>query len=163
VKKIKSSENDYHWRFSKIPSANLGASGASSQVDRMVEAGLKVEASGEAKVRSVIIERSREDRPEMSPIGSTLQSADRLVQEHIAALRREARDLEATLKVYGAGIFIAKPKAVKAGSSNEYQEHLKALICDKSVSAITIHGVRFERDASSGFVQVSEDESMTEG
>lgn len=136
----------------------------SRQAKRMYEAAIAAEKSGAwidhavgGSVRCVSnqddVQTLREPQFGTNKDDATIEA---LARGHIAALRRHADRIEATLGTYGAGAFRKRVAQMPAPRHPfEAEPALLALLRDDSIDEISIHGVRFVRDASRSFVQAN--------
>ena len=158
------SPNRLLWRF---VDAVVPTDWRSNQARRMYEAALEAERRGawvdHAVGGSVRCVSNKDDVQTLREpqFGTKKDDAaiEALTRDHIAALRRHADRIEGTLKAYGAGAFRKRIAQMPAPRHPfQAEDALLSLLRDDSIDEISIHGVRFVRDASRAFVQAEKAE-----
>lgn len=149
------------WRFID---AVVPTEWRSNQAKRMYEAAIDAEKRGawtdhavSGSVRCISnrddVQTLREPQYGTSKDDATIEA---MTRSHVAALRRHADRVEATLGAYGAGAFRKRTAQMPAPRHPfQAEEALLSLLRDDSIDEISIHGVRFVRDASRSFVQAN--------
>lgn len=159
MKMMTPSPNTLLWRF---VDAVVPTEWRSNQARRMYEAALTAEESGawvdHAVGGSVRCTSNKDDvqvlREPQYGTNKDDCTIEALVRSHIAAIRRHADRIEAALNTYGAGAFRKRVAQMPAPRHPfEAEPALLSLLRDDSIDEISIHGVRFVRDASRAFVQ----------
>lgn len=133
----------------------------SKQARRMYEAALAAESRGDwvdhAVTGSVRCQSNRDSVPTLRDPQYGTSKTDALIaqltRDHISSLRRHADRIEAVLAAYGPGAFRKRVAQMPAPRHPFHAEDaLLSLMQDDSIDEITVHGVRFVRDASRAFV-----------